>query len=366
MELFPYDPVEDKNPKIKLYNEIGRHIADFNMDYVSIPKGISLEEAKRITWFVMFDYPEFFWTGGIQWSGDSSIRALFCCLKSDTEFDMAMIKRYREEIRRSAAPFLKGITRKTSPYQAVLTIYRRVIKSFDYDDLRLAEQQKNGKDMHNEDLVRSLHSALTSKKVVCAGYAVAMQYLLQSVGICCGYVSSTTHAWNAVKLGKSCYFLDATWGDASKTSQDRNDDTIYFDYFCVTSDENPLGGTKREGRTPDPALFYDLEPFRSTKHNFYRHEQCYLTAYDEEALVQAFAKQILAGDPTVTFRCSSATVLRCVCAELFGNGRIEVILSKVREEVAQKNRKLGKRISGYRDIGGNATFNTYYLSLLGK
>ena len=101
-----------------------------------------------------------------------------------------------------------------------------------------------------------------------------MQYLLQSVGICCGQVVSNSHSWNVVKLGKSCYFLDATWGDWSNTDKTKsNEDTIRYNYFCITSAENKFGDRQSESRTPDPNLFYDLETFTSTKHNFYRQEK---------------------------------------------------------------------------------------------
>lgn len=367
-ELFPHEEIEDSNPKIKLYNEIGRNIANFNMSFVPIPRGVSLEEAKRIVQLVVYDYPEFFWAAnGYEWMGDSAIRPSFCCRKSETEFDMALIKKNRDEIRRAAAPFLKGITRKTPPFEALLTIYRRVIKSFDYDTKRLNEQKARGSiGIHGEDEVRSLHSALVDKKVVCVGYAVAMQYLLQSVGICCGQVVSGKHSWNVVKLGKSCYFLDATWGDRSNTVEsDSNENIIHYEYFCVTSAENLLVANpdQAEDRILNPQLFYDLEQFTSTKHNFYRHEQCYLTSYDEEALAQAFAKQLLAGDPTVTFRCSSQSVLNCVHAELFRNGRIEAVIQKVREAVSQRNRKLGKQISSWGVYPTDPVFYTTYITL---
>lgn len=368
MEMFPHEEIEDKNPKIKLYNEIGRHIADFNMEFVKIPRGVSLQEAKRIVEFVVFDYPEFFWAStGYEWRGEDEIRTSFCCRKSETEFDMALIKKNRDEIRRAAAPFLKGITRQTSPYQALLTIYRRVIKNLDYDSVRLDDQKKRGLDKHNEDAVRSLHSALVSKKVVCVGYAVAMQYLLQSVGICCGQVVSKNHSWNVVKLGKSCYFLDATWGDWSNTDKSKsNEEMIRYNYFCITSAENKFGDAQAESRTPDANLFYDLEEFTSTKHNFYRQEKCYLTAYDEEALVQAFTRQILAGDPTVTFRCSSKSVSDLVHAELFRNGRIHEIRAKVQAAVSQKNRKLGKKITGSGYYPADPEFFTTYVVFLEK
>ena len=141
---------------------------------------------------------------------------------------------------------------------------------------------------------------------------------------------------------------------------------IRYNYFCITSAENKFGDRQSESRTPDPNLFYDLEAFTSTKHNFYRHEKCFLTAYDEEALVQAFTRQILAGDPTVTFRCSSKSVSDLVHAELFRNGRIHEIRTKVQAAVSQKNRKLGKKVTGSGYYPADSEFFTTYVAFIEK
>ena len=65
---------------------------------------------------------------------------------------------------------------------------------------------------------------------VCQGYSLAMEKLLNKLGITVACVVSSTkrHAWNIVQLDGKYYELDATWDDGSA-----NDDHAYL---CVTND----------------------------------------------------------------------------------------------------------------------------------
>jgi len=63
--------------------------------------------------------------------------------------------------------------------------------------------------------VYDVYGALVKKKAVCQGYAMAFAYIMQNVGITCGYASSKNinHAWNVVELGGNWYQIDTTWDD---------------------------------------------------------------------------------------------------------------------------------------------------------
>jgi hypothetical protein len=63
------------------------------------------------------------------------------------------------------------------------------------------------------------YGALIAGQSVCDGYAYAIQFICEKLGIPCVMVHGTTddpnitHAWNKVKIGKNWYNLDATEGD---------------------------------------------------------------------------------------------------------------------------------------------------------
>ena len=349
-ELIPHEPEEDRNPQIRLYNEIARHISDFSDE--AIPCfDMPIATVRRIFYFVLYDYPEFFWVENFRYShvGDNvkSLMLCFRCLGADGKVDVARVQKHRKELRAHVKFFTKGITRKTDPYEAMLTIYRRLILNLDYDGVGL--DNGAGQNVREEDTLRSLHSALVDHKVVCVGYAVAAQYLLQSVGICCGQVVSKTHAWNVVKLGKYCYYLDVTWGDPSNTKRgDADQNVVGYGYFCVTAKENLLG-EDRAVREPDPELFGDLEEFRATKHEYCRFHGGYLTSYNEEQIAKVFAKAVSErpfekAAPCAVFRCADKNVYDMVVRYLWTDGGIHTVKEKARAMVAKdgKNKQANK------------------------
>ena len=77
-------------------------------------------------------------------------------------------------------------------------------------------------------------SSLVRGSSVCAGYAHGFQYLMQQVGIPCGYVlgyaNGGYHAWNIVKLDGKHYAMDVTWDDPINGKKGK----FYYNYFNIT------------------------------------------------------------------------------------------------------------------------------------
>ncbi len=342
LEMAPYEKEEGHNPRLKFYNEIVRHAYDYSQEPIEIPDGLNgSDEIHRIFCSVLHDYPEIFWLSG-SWSYvGNQFYIKYRFLKPDDTLDLNLIKRYRNELRSNVKFFTKGIGPKTDPYQAFLTIYRRVILATDYDGVGLDNHIDS--DRNKEDELRSLHAALVKRKVVCAGYAVAMQFLLQSVGICCAQIVSDTHAWNLVRLGDAMYHVDATWGDRSNTKTGEEDrDKVFYDYCCVTSKENLLGGPVRIPSKKE--LPENLEEFTAQRYEYFRYHHAYLTRYDEEQLANIFAQGALKKETCIGFRCSDEMVFKKVMSTL-QNGRWSVVMEKAREKIAQKNKRLAKKFA---------------------
>ncbi len=346
IELIPHEAEEDRNPRIRLYNEIARHIADYSNEPISIA-GFSDEEISRIYHFVYLDYPEFFWIRGYGWTGGSNptMTISYRLTIGDTEkVDVAKVVKYRKELRRRVNFFTKGITRGTKPYDAMLIIYRRLILNLDYEGVGL--DSGAGRDRGEDDTLRSLYSALVKKKVVCAGYAVAMQYLLQSVGICCGSIVSQTHEWNVVKFGRYCYHLDATWGDNSNTKNAGKDlDKIFYNYCCVPTEMNNRAGAER---VPDTKIFKDVEDFTAVKHDYFRMKNAYLASYDEDQMAKVLAntvqeKPFEGAARCMAFRCRDRRTFDTVLATLAGSA-FQRIREKARAIVGAKDKKALKLI----------------------
>ena len=190
-----------------------------------------------------------------------------------------------------------------------------------------------------------------------------MQYLLQSVGISCGYVLSNKvgnecHAFNALKLGKYCYYLDATWGDRSNTLRgDNGKYDIRYDYCCVPLDEFLLTEKSQVPlHTPRTSLYPDLEKFVSTNHEYFRFRKAYLTRYNEEQIVNVIAQSAISYDEkemgafSIGFRCSNQELARYVTNQLLIRSNFDRIMNKakliVKKKKSSKVKYLNKTFSG--------------------
>ena len=349
-KMCPYEEDESTNPKIRLYNDLVRAAYNYSEDPID-RDGLTNDEIVMVYNYVYDDYPELFWLHGFKDAGGWRIRHNFRCKDANGELDIKQIERKRAEIRKAAPQFTKGISRKTDPYKALLTIYRRLILKLDYDSIGLnANIDKN---LAEDDKLRSLHNALTGHKVVCAGYATAMQYLLQSVGIVCGCVSSEanaankTHAFNVLKLGKYCYYLDATWGDSSNTDSkiSGEKDDIYYDYCCVPY-EDFLKAAKdsKAFHIPHKKIYPHFEEFHYSNHEYFRYHRAYLTSYNEQELIRIFTETALRYDPkemgrfSVDVRFATPDLAKYAISVV----NVAYIAEKARAELEKKNKKAAK------------------------
>lgn len=349
-KICPYEDDEAINPRIKVYNNIVRHAYNYDEQPVC-REGLSIDEIQRILNYALGDYPELFWlTRWIPSYSDTHFNLHFRCKDANDKLDVKQIDRKRAELKKAAKKFTRGITKKTDPYEALTTLYRRIVLETDYDSLNLNTNISN--DEHKDDQLRSLYSALVEHKVVCAGYAVAMQYLLQSVGIVSGYVISELdsenicHAFNILKLGKYCYYLDSTWGDWSDTKTgNKNKDLVLYNYFCVPYNEFVLASPSMVPMHIPRASYYPtLEQFRHTNHEYYRYRKAYLPSYNEAEIIRIFAETAMAydekemGEFTVGIRFASQAAGTLAHDKLLAQGTIYRLIRKAKEEVTKKQK----------------------------
>ena len=355
IELCPYDEREKTNKYLALYCAIVRHAADFDTSKIDVPH-LTPKETHRIYELVCQDYPEFFWMRTYQYTyrGEDvfAMQLSFRFTDEKGNLNAREIREKRKAIRSAAKYYTAGITRATDRYEAALTIYRRLILNFDYDGVGL--NARVDRDDTREDTLRSLHAALVGKKVVCAGYAVAMQYLLQTVGIPCATVVSErdtkgiSHAFNLMKIGKKCYYIDSTWGDASNTQTgDENANTVKYDYFCVPLRELKLARTRDYILNHTPRLEYYpfLEEMNFTDLEYHRAHGYYIQHYDEKAIKDVIEKTVRRydrkemGDFAIHLRCP-VSELKDVEMRLLRTNGISTILESLRTSLPKKYAKL--------------------------
>ena len=343
----PFEMEEEKNPRLRFYNEIVRHAYNYSEEAFS-HEGVPASEVEEIFNCAQHDYPELFWLDSICWT-DAQAQLIFRCKTAQGTLDMKQINQKLSELRSGAKFFTKGITKKTDPYQALLTIYKRLILTLDYDSKGL--DAKIDRDLTKDDRLRSLHSAIVRHKTVCAGYAVAMQYLLQSVGIPCAYVVSelrarSGHAFNIVKLGKYCYYLDATWGDMSNTKDgDKYNDIINYSYCCVPySDFIKANPNMVYNHIPNHEMYpWFNKDLKANRHEYYRYHKAFISRYNEDDLVAGIVGFASRYDPkedgrfTISFRCTDKDLANQVAGMLLTSTTYQRIISKAKK-VLGKNK----------------------------
>jgi len=100
--------------------------------------------------------------------------------------------------------------KKIDTYENIKLVHDYLVESIEYDQTI------------SESNIYNLYGALINKKCVCAGYANAFKYLMDSLEIPCIIVpglatnsegNTENHAWNYVQLNENWYVVDCTWDD---------------------------------------------------------------------------------------------------------------------------------------------------------
>ena len=177
----------------------------------------------------------------------------------------------------ATAFFLSHITPEMSEYEKEKTLHDMLATHITYV---------------SSDNAHNAYGALVEGKAVCEGYAEALQYLLQRVGIqsveIFGYgINPTTgagepHAWNAVRIDGQFYLVDLTWDD--------QDSLLSYAYFNQTSailgedHEQWRIGHKIDGSELSCQVF-NLPVCTATEANYYNQNSTYkVSTYTAESI----------------------------------------------------------------------------------
>ncbi len=146
--------------------------------------------------------PQLFWL-----NGRSVVGRLYY-----NEIDTDKIAAMQKEIDATVDSLVKEANTKSTTYDKLKVFH-------DYLVLNSTFEKSDEAGNYNQTIYNAF-SGGTSKQgnIQCAGYAKAMQYLCDKVGIDCMVITGTnekgtSHAWNKVKVEGEWYNLDATWDD---------------------------------------------------------------------------------------------------------------------------------------------------------
>ena len=292
------------------YREILEGIRSFEDKFYLSLSGDN--EIDRVYHAVLKDHPELFWVHNREKVYKTTYSGRDYCQFSPgytyteeqrQEITQAMENAYQE--------VLSQIPDGADDYTKVMTVYTYVIDNTEYV-------------ISDDD--QSIAGAFWKKQAVCAGYAGAVQYLLERLDIPCIYVegdaanSTQGHAWNIVELNGQYYYVDATNGDqpdfleGDATLLAEHKTTIY-DYLCPFPEEYEM--------TYTPSDEFTVPACSATDMNFYVLNQGYFEDYSWQDIYDYCKMRLDNGAAVVRFKFGGHEAFSEACQELLDDGVVQ-------------------------------------------
>lgn len=290
-----YMMVSDEEKEV--YDEIYTLLTGFEND--SVLSTTDTDMIDHAFTCVLVDHPEIFYVKGYSiktYTRDGVVERI--AMSGTYTMTQSQVMEFLPELDRYYYACTAAIPADGDEYTKVKNVYEYIIRNTEYD-LRAPNNQ-------------NILSVFVNQRSVCQGYAKAMQYILNRLGIFCTLVEGTVkeneaHVWDMVRINGRYYHVDTTWGDASyKLVGESNDGNalrppeINYDYLCITTDEIL--------ETHDIKEIVPLVKCDSIDDNYYVREGLYFTSVDDEGLRRAFEKAYEQNLPTITLKCADYDV----------------------------------------------------------
>lgn len=261
---------------------------------------------------VLKDHPEIFWVHNREKIYKTTYSdSDYCVFTPGYTYTDGEIDEIQTAMEQSFQEVRALIPEDASDYEKVRIVYTYVIDHTQY---------QTGEDD------QSIAGVFWKKFAVCAGYAGAVQYLLERLDIPCIYVDGSTkgstegHAWDIVKIGQEYYYVDATNGDQpdflnGDAAQLEEHKTIIYDYLCPFPEEYEKTYTPSEELTVPACTAKDLD--------FYVLNQGYFEDYSWQDIYDYCKMRLDNGAAVVRFKFGSQEAFSEACQELLDDGVVQ-------------------------------------------
>ncbi len=214
---YAYETLTDREKE--LYDMIYQGVSELR--YKICPEdAYTIEEWVKIYGLVYNQEPELFYMGS-----KIKVGKLFYLTK-DTE----VINQMQKDIDAVADKLVSEANGKSTTFDKLKVFHDYLVLNSTF------ELSEEGSYEYNSSIYNAFGSGEAQGNIQCAGYAKAVQYLCDKIGISCMVVTGETeqgqtHAWNVVDVDGVWYNLDCTWDDPIlKTANYKN---IRYNYFLV-------------------------------------------------------------------------------------------------------------------------------------
>ena len=261
---------------------------------------------------VLKDHPEIFWVHNREKIYKTTYSdSDYCVFTPGYTYTDSEIDEIQTAMEQSFQEVRALIPEDAGDYEKVRIVYTYVIDHTQY---------QTGEDD------QSIAGVFWKKSAVCAGYAGAVQYLLERLDIPCIYVDGSTkgstegHAWDIVKIGQEYYYVDATNGDQpdflnGDAAQLEEHKTIIYDYLCPFPEEYEKTYTPSEELTVPSCTARDLD--------FYVLNQGYFEDYSWQDIYDYCKMRLDNGAAVVRFKFGSQEAFSEACQELLDDGVVQ-------------------------------------------
>ena len=261
---------------------------------------------------VLKDHPEIFWVHNREKIYKTTYSdSDYCFFTPGYTYTDSEIDEIQTAMEQSFQEVRALIPEDAGDYEKVRIVYTYVIDHAQY---------QTGEDD------QSIAGVFWKKSAVCAGYAGAVQYLLERLDIPCIYVDGSTkgstegHAWDIVKIGQEYYYVDATNGDQpdflnGDAAQLEEHKTIIYDYLCPFPEEYEKTYTPSEELTVPACTAKDLD--------FYVLNQGYFEDYSWQDIYDYCKMRLDNGAAVVRFKFGSQEAFSEACQELLDDGVVQ-------------------------------------------
>ena len=261
---------------------------------------------------VLKDHPEIFWVHNREKIYKTTYSdSDYCVFTPGYTYTDGEIDEIQTAMEQSFQEVRALIPEDAGDYEKVRIVYTYVIDHTQY---------QTGEDD------QSIAGVFWKKSAVCAGYAGAVQYLLERLDIPCIYVDGSTkgstegHAWDIVKIGQEYYYVDTTNGDQpdflnGDAAQLEEHKTIIYDYLCPFPEEYEKTYTPSEELTVPACTAKDLD--------FYVLNQGYFEDYSWQDIYDYCKMRLDNGAAVVRFKFGSQEAFSEACQELLDDGVVQ-------------------------------------------
>lgn len=261
---------------------------------------------------VLKDHPEIFWVHNREKIYKTTYSdSDYCVFTPGYTYTDSEIDEIQTAMEQSFQEVRALIPEDAGDYEKVRIVYTYVIDHTQY---------QTGEDD------QSIAGVFWKKSAVCAGYAGAVQYLLERLDIPCIYVDGSTkgstegHAWDIVKIGQEYYYVDATNGDQpdflnGDAAQLEEHKTIIYDYLCPFPEEYEKTYTLSEELTVPACTAKNLD--------FYVLNQGYFEDYSWQDIYDYCKMRLDNGAAVVRFKFGSQEAFSEACQELLDDGVVQ-------------------------------------------